>query len=553
MNEPQMTDVDAGSAAGASAESAARGFALTSALAERDSKFFAADTSGSAVVGHDSYDLEAYDQALSDFPNFKRTVKDKSASLSTAPALIRDLFWLFHKRQPTIAPPAPLKPAFEVNRQVVEQVMRTIEYRQVREAGTAGDLIMSSMATMAVAEKAIDALGAETLEKINHLSDLEAEMSKLFAQAEALEDLAAKARGKKANTLFERARLARESAEENRQQVEELTERVEAAVTEAKGGIRQAARQALETAEAAIDATNEAIKAYTGGYDQGSRGFGGNGRAGLSAKDKLNLANKVRSSEKLKQIAELCGRLTRIALAVQRAKVKHPPDEIASIETGNDIAHMLPSELALLADADLENLFLLKYVEKRLMQYELIHQEPQGRGPIIMAIDESGSMTEVIDDISKEVWAKGVALALLAIARLQQRDVAIIHFSSANQLKVQLFAKGEASAVEALQVAEFFYNGGTSFEPWMKKALELINDARFNRADCICVTDGLVSISSQVTAEWLRTKAAREMRAFGILIGTSQGAGTLASITDAMLPLEMLKNDMPVLEQIFAI
>jgi uncharacterized protein with von Willebrand factor type A (vWA) domain len=142
----------------------------------------------------------------------------------------------------------------------------------------------------------------------------------------------------------------------------------------------------------------------------------------------------------------------------------------------------------------------------------------------------------------------------MAIARLQKRDMAVIHFSgSASQLKIQFFDKGEATPEQAIEVAEFFYGGGTVFEPWMKKALELVNESRFNKADVICITDGLAHISNQMVTEWNQTKAAREMRAFGILIGTNEGAGTLASITDAMLPLDMLQNDQAVLEEIFSI
>ena len=520
---------------------------------EREPRFFAADTSGVACLNHDSFDLDSFDQALSDYPNFKHTIDQSGDHLATGSALIRDLFWSFHKRAPMIAPPAPLKHAYEVNKQILEQVMNTIEWKQVREAGTADDLMMSSIATMGVAENAISALDQSTIQKINDLNGLESQMAQLFSQAEALDELAQQATGTKATELFERAQEARLAAEQNQTQLDELTEQVNEEIDQAEAAIRQAARHALAEAEQEIDSTSQAIKAYSGGYDQGGFGLAKNGH---STKQKLELAQKVRSSDKLKQIAELCGRLTRIALAVQKAKVKHPPDEIASIELGNNVARMLPSELCLLADPELEDLFILKLIEKRLSQYELIHHEPQGRGPIILAIDESASMDEPAvpqETLTKEVWSKGIALALMAIARLQQRDIAIIHFSSTNQIKTQFFLKGQASPEEALEVAEFSYNGTTAFEPWMKKALELIDDSRFDKADVICVTDGLASISPAVKTHWLKTKAARAMRAFGILIGSDEGASVLASITDAMLPLDMLKNDEPILQTIFGI
>lgn len=519
---------------------------------ERESRYFAADMTGVACLTHDSFDLGTYDQALSDFPNFRETIETSQQSLSTASALMRDLFWSFHKRAPMIAPPAPLKPSHEVNRQILEQLFNTIEWKQVREAGTSDDLMMSSIATMSVAESAINTLGQATIDRINSLNDLETNIAQLFAQAETLEELSKESSGDTARELFERAQAARLRAEESQPEFESIRDEVEAQIGNAQASIRQAARQALSHAEQEIDATNEALKAYSGGYDQG--GFGH--RNGQSTKDKLQLANHVRSSEKLRQIAEMCGRLTRIALAVQKAKVKHPPDEIASIELGNNIARMLPSELCLLADPDLEPIFNLKFVEKRLMQYELIHHEPQGRGPIILAIDESQSMEEPAspdEQTSKEVWSKGVALALMAIARLQKRDIAIIHFASQNQLKTEIFTNGQTSPEEAIKVAEFFYRGGTHFEPWMNKALEIVEDSKFNKADVICITDGLADISPTVKANWRQTKASREMRAFGILIGTDEGAGVLASITDAMLPLDMLKNDNPILETIFSI
>jgi hypothetical protein len=47
--------------------------------------------------------------------------------------------------------------------------------------------------------------------------------------------------------------------------------------------------------------------------------------------------------------------------------------------------------------------------------------------------------------LSGEVWSKAVVLALLSIARLQKRDLAVIHFSGPNDLRLDLFPKGEAA------------------------------------------------------------------------------------------------------------
>jgi uncharacterized protein with von Willebrand factor type A (vWA) domain len=72
------------------------------------------------------------------------------------------------------------------------------------------------------------------------------------------------------------------------------------------------------------------------------------------------------------------------------------------------------------------------------MQYDLIGHETEGQGPIIIAIDESGSMTTDYGGMTGEVWSKAVMLALLSIARLQKRDLAVIHFSGPDDLRVDL-------------------------------------------------------------------------------------------------------------------
>ena len=43
------------------------------------------------------------------------------------------------------------------------------------------------------------------------------------------------------------------------------------------------------------------------------------------------------------------------------------------------------------------------------------------------------------------------------------------------------------------------------------------------------------------------------MRAYGILLGTREGMHALAQVADAVLTIDNLNDDMPVLQSIFAI
>ena len=135
------------------------------------------------------------------------------------------------------------------------------------------------------------------------------------------------------------------------------------------------------------DAIQNAIAAFGGGYST-SNGGSGTPRE-MTAQEKIELAMRVMRSPKLKLIAEMCGRFTRIAMSVQKSRVtirrvRSPRSRSAMT------AHLLPGEVALLGDPDLEDLFYLKFAERRLLQYELEGRESEGRGPIILALDESG-------------------------------------------------------------------------------------------------------------------------------------------------------------------
>ena len=132
----------------------------------------------------------------------------------------------------------------------------------------------------------------------------------------------------------------------------------------------------------------------------------------------------------------MCGRFTRIAMSVQKSRVNHPPSEITSITIGNDLAHLLPGEVALLGDPDLEDLFYLKFAERRLLQYELEGRESEGRGADHSGAGRIRSM-ETLGGVVKEAWSKSVMLGLLAIARRQKRDLAVIHFSGPNQPRLK--------------------------------------------------------------------------------------------------------------------
>jgi uncharacterized protein with von Willebrand factor type A (vWA) domain len=139
-----------------------------------------------------------------------------------------------------------------------------------------------------------------------------------------------------------------------------------------------------------------------------------------------------------------------------------------------------------------------------------------------------------------------------ADARLQKRDLAVIHFSGPDDLRVDLFPKGASTPAEVIACASFFFNGGTAFEPRMKKALELVDESVFEKDDVICVSDGVSDVSPEAQTEWTKRRAERGMRAYGVLLGSNQGEALLSEISDAVFRLDDLCGDLPALEVIFS-
>ncbi len=496
---------------------------------------------GSQVMLHDGYDVQVFHDACAQYPNLAQIVNDASAELSTALALIRDVFFSFYHSNPVAEPIVPLTVPYEINRGIIENMLITNEWRTTREAGTAGDILNSAIATVGAAKKIIDSLSKEMIDQINRLHEMETGADQLFARAETLTDLALQAEGDQARALFDQIKEIRARHAELRTEIENEKSLLDQdAINDTT---RRAARNGMVSAEQEIENIANGVRAF---------GNGGPNDKPITTKDKIEMAQQIGKSKRLQQLAALAGRFERIALQAQYTKVDNPPIEIVNIGLGKDIEHIISAELALLADPALEDMFTLKYVESKLLTYDLQDQEKQGQGPIIASIDTSGSMLEIINNITKDVWAKGVLLGLLAIARKQNRDLVILIYSDGKPQRYD-FPKGQGPHQKVMQVCDAFIGAGTRFEPWMEVATTIINESKFNRADIIAISDGLTSINPGVKERFNQSRTMRETHVYGVLIGTDQGAAELASISDAMLTLEQLENDLPTLQQIFSI
>ncbi len=353
------------------------------------------------------------------------------------------------------------------------------------------------------------------------------------------------------------AELNPQKAEEIKQRLEELEEALKNVINEGKKSVVTAEKYAerlektgvglkgileeatLSAQQAVVDA---AIALSAFGWGDGN-GFGSKG---ISSEQKIQLAKRVAQNKKLQEIAKLAGRMKLLAARKQRTKTKELATEIYSVTTGNDLAHLVPSELVKLVVPELKPLFLKGYCEKSLLQYKLKSKEKQGRGPIVVCLDSSGSMAG-----AKEQWSKAVAIALLTIANQQKRTCRILHFC-ASVCRVDDFPGGQLDPIKLVDCMECFYNGGTSWSAPLDSALAVIkSESQYKNADVILITDDQCSVSSPWLESFKQSQKLLEFSTFGIMLGSSD-TRALSQILDTVIAIPNQNLDQEI-EAVFGI
>lgn len=175
-------------------------------------------------------------------------------------------------------------------------------------------------------------------------------------------------------------------------------------------------------------------------------------------------------------------------------------DEVFGITKSNNLARILPSELLNLEDERLKYLFYARYLENRLLTYEIkgkneiekeeIEEKVNNKGPIVVCLDTSGSMKG-----SPLQRAKALVLAIIKILKTENRKLHIIIFGAKEQF-VEFSVEDENEIASAIKFLKKTYDSGTDFETPLNRAIEIISSKeKYEKADILMVTDGACKIS----------------------------------------------------------
>lgn len=283
------------------------------------------------------------------------------------------------------------------------------------------------------------------------------------------------------------------------------------------GPLLAATAKAIKRAQEEADAVEEMQKALgdAAGLGQGAS----QDSVGL---DKIRSTfQRMRSSQRLKDIFERAGAYRRSAKAIQQSKSKHGYDDMVGVELGGDVGRLLANELAVLMDEDLELDVLRRIVEQQALCREYEGVDQKSKGPVVVVVDESGSMSG-----PKIANAKALALAMAWIAKHQKRWCALVGFSGGTEGVRCVLKPGKWNETELLEWLDHFYGGGTTLDVPLE---QLPNkywqemQAPKGKTDVIIVTDAIVRAPQTMIDKFNDWKQAEQVRCITLVLGDAPG------------------------------
>ncbi len=214
----------------------------------------------------------------------------------------------------------------------------------------------------------------------------------------------------------------------------------------------------------------------------------------------------LEKKENLRKLADLLGKYLEIEKEKEWEKItetipqlkfsytNYGKSEIVGITESNDLNNLLPSELALLSDADTESIFFKKFAEKKLQTFLFITEEKtdkesekskkKQKGPFILAIDTSGSMHGAPEQV-----AKLVAFAITKVGLKEKRKVYLISFST--QIQTIELTDIQNSLMKLIDFLTMSFHGGTDVAPALSEAVKQMKSKSYENADLLIISDGI--------------------------------------------------------------
>jgi len=485
------------------------------------------------TVNADLFDIDSFERLVEQAPLLQSTVQKAH---NTAPALadlLGDTWAALFKTKPEIAEEVDRRVA--LNKPIMEQLLYCPDFLATR-AYTQLDEFAACLNAIHLSDRLMEMYmmsdaheqqrqAEEGQEQAEHLQQM---VERMRAQAER-----ARKEENKLKLMEEAAELEKQAMEAS-EQASNLFNQAFTSMQETladwdmNGGIMKMIHDSRGSAQ---DEMNEVYDFISGfGYEAGTK-------CKLPTSERLKLAELLRENAKLKKLAKYTGRMKNLADKKKKSKAKERIER-TSIELGKSLERVLPQELLLLRNPLTRPEFLRRYAEGQLQQFSNRGKEPLGEGPIVVLVDTSASITQ-----EQDLQAKAMVLALGRLAFQQNRAFAVINFASADEVKVWTFEKREKVPVQTIiEIAEFYWNGGTNFQSPLSEAMKIIETSTFGAADIVMITDGDCYTPEDFVQDFNQKRKQKGTEVLSLQL-VPQYADMLKPFSDKVIPVLSLFDD----------
>ena len=489
---------------------------------------------------NDAYDRRVWQQLRADSPSLRELEEKGTAFLPHFGSLLQDIFCLLFKYNINYVEERLVLASALLNEKFLRSIHQGAQYEFLREqtllneahAGLSTLILGERLLALVREEKLLTRRDMRDLWDIQKQEEIVSQKIEEYENADTIPDDQMSEEGRKALKQAKQRMGGEVQGAEAllRQKTQRLKEDLEQIDAQAKNRLQA---EAIKIAQELEDATEEAAT-WGDTIGTGQRTPPG---------QKLELGRRLAGNEKLKKLARMVGRMKFNALALRKKVFERSSEELLEVEQGDALHRLLPHELLSLHHPVLRKDFYRRFLDQELIQYSLRGVEEKGKGPMIVCLDGSSSMSG-----DKEIWSKAVTLTLLEIARKQRRLFRSICFSSADTplqtLDMNARDRYEIETKAVMDLAEYFPGGGTDFQKPLDAALDCLRQSRFKKGDIVFITDGECQVDPQWAENFRDEKERLGFSLFSVLIDMGPASlGTLKEFSDRITTIKQLTGE----------
>ena len=255
---------------------------------------------------------------------------------------------------------------------------------------------------------------------------------------------------------------------------------------------------------------------------------------------------RIRKSHMLRKVLQLAGGMIEFRNGRRKEKL-HGYDLVSGVTQCGDLSRLLPSEVAMLADDTLEDDLLRRLVEDQTLVLEKYSEVAVGKGPMVVIVDESGSMSG--EPIAE---AKAFALVMAKIAQRERRWVCFVSFSDSFEQKFEVFEPDcwDRDMDRLLKWLDHFYQGGGTCFSVLNRVAEKWDELGCpkGKTDIYFITDTGARLTDDIVHPFNEFKEREKVSCYGLAIGSP--VGDLLKVCDQAWETDSMGLESEVIQEI---